>query len=276
MSTACPAAALVSTTTRPAAAIMTTTTRPAAAIVTITTRPAAAIVTTTACPAMTASLLRVPAKRPHTKNAKVVGSSKQQREDFVLDEFSMLTDDHVWAALQLLKKQFPGMAGLQNPVIGAVLQFAVTSGPFVQVLHDGELHWVTVITPPPHVDADVIVYDSLNRSVNMHCKMQIASLLSTTHSTIGCVVDTSQRQSGVIDCGLNAFAAATSDLCVMRNSRLADQAAMRGHLRTCIERGVMTHFPSSMRLGLMCNLIIIAIAMILKSTSVSSHQDALI
>ena len=42
-----------------------------------------------------------------------------------------------------------------------------------------------------------------------------------------------------------------------------DQAAMRGHLRTCIERAVMTHFPSSMRLDLMCNLII---AMILKST----------
>ena len=188
MSTACPAAALVSTTTRPAAAIVTTTTRPATAIVTTTTRPAAAIVTTTtrpaaallsttACPAMTASLLPVPTKRPHIKNAKVVCSSKQQRVDFVLDEFSLLTDDHVWVELQLLKKQFPGMAGLQNPVLGAVLQFAVASGPFVHVLHDGELHRVTVATPPHHVDADVIVYDSLNRSVNMHCKMQIASLL---------------------------------------------------------------------------------------------------
>ena len=97
--------------------------------------------------------------------------------DFVLDEFSLLTDDHVWVELQLLKKQFPGMAGLQNPVHGAVLQFDVASGPFVHVLHDGELHRVTVATPPPHVDADVIVYDSLNRSVNMHYKMQIASLL---------------------------------------------------------------------------------------------------
>ena len=188
----------------------------------------------------------------------------------------MLTDDHVWAALQLLKKQFPGMAGLQNPVLGAVLQFAIASGPFVQVLHDGELHWVTVATPPPHMDADVIVYDSLNRSVNMHCKMQIASLLSTTHSTIRCVVDTSQRQSGVIDCGLYAIAAETSVCYEEFPSGEYDQAAMRGHLRTCIERGVMTHFPSSMRLDLMYNLIIIAIAMILKSTGVCSHQDAFI
>ena len=134
------------------------------------------------------------------------------------------------------------------------MPFAVASGLFVQVLHDGELHWVTVATPPPHVDADVIVYDSLNRSVNMPCKMQIASLLSTTHSTIRCVVDSSQRQSGVIDCRLYAIAAATSVCYGEFPSGEYDQAAMRGHLQTCIERGVMTHFPSSMRLDLMCDI----------------------
>ena len=126
------------------------------------------------------------------------------------------------------------------------------------------------------MDADVIVYDSLNRSVNMHCKMQIASLLSTTHSTIRCVVDTSERQSGVIDCGFYAIAAATSVCYEEFPSDEYNQAAMHGHLRTCIERGVMTPFPSSRMLDLMCNLIIIAIAMILKSTGVSPHQDAFI
>ena len=76
--------------------------------------------------------------------------------------------------------------------------------------------------------------------------------------------------------GLYAIAAATSVCYEEFPSGEYDQAAMRGHLRTCIECGVMTHFPSSMRLDLMCNLIIIAIAMILKSTGVSSHQDAFI
>ncbi|KAI0215936.1 hypothetical protein LSAT2_032010 [Lamellibrachia satsuma] len=57
----------------------------------------------------------------------------------------------------------------------------------------------------------------------------------------------SQRQSGVIDCGLYAIAAATSVCYEEFPSGEYDQAAMRGHLRTCIERGVMTHFPSSMR-----------------------------
>ena len=108
------------------------------------------------------------------------------------------------------------MAGLQNPILGAVLQFAVASGLFVQVLHDGELHWVTV--PPPHVDAVVIIYDSLNRSANMHCKMQIASLLSTTHSTIRCVVDTSDRVGSL---AVGSTPLQQRHLCVMRNSPVA-------------------------------------------------------
>ena len=112
----------------------------------------------------------------------------------------MLIDDDIWAALQMLKKQFPEMCGLQNPVLGAVLLFAVASGPFVQILDDGDLHWVTVATPPSQMAADVILYDSLNDRVNTHCKKQIASLLSRTPISIRCVVDTSQRQSGVTDC----------------------------------------------------------------------------
>ena len=111
----------------------------------------------------------------------------------------MLTEDHIGAE-----------CGLKNPVLGAVLQFAVASGPFVQILDDGDLHWATVATAPPQMAADVILYDLLNDSVNTHCEKQIASLLSRTPISVRCVVDTSQRQSGVTDCGLFATAAATS------------------------------------------------------------------
>ena len=86
----------------------------------------------------------------------------------------MLTDYNIWTALQMLKKQFPKMGGLQNPVLGTILQFTVASGPFVQILHDGNLHWVTVATPPPLMAADVILYDSLNDRVNSHCEKQIS------------------------------------------------------------------------------------------------------
>ena len=155
----------------------------------------------------------------------------------------MLTDDDIWAALQMLKKQFPEMCGLQNPVLGVILQFAVASGPFVQILHDGNQHWVTVATPPPLMAADVILYNSLNDRVNSHCEKQIASLLS--RKSVRCVVDTSQRQSGVTDCGLFAIAAATSCCFGDFASGRYDQAAMRGHFQGCVRRGVMTPFPTT-------------------------------
>ena len=50
------------------------------------------------------------------------------------------------------------------------------------------------------------------------------------------------------DCGLYTIAAATSVCYEEFPSGDYDQTATRGHLRTCIERGVMTHFPNSMRL----------------------------
>jgi len=89
--------------------------------------------------------------------------------------------------LQLLKKQCSKMCGLQNPVLGAVLQFPVASGLFQQILHDGDLHWVTVATPPSQMAADVILYDSLNDRINIHWKKQIVSLLSTTHTSVRCL-----------------------------------------------------------------------------------------
>ena len=137
------------------------------------------------------------------------------------------------AALQLLKKQCPKMCGLQNPILGSVLQFAVASRPFGQILHDGDLHWVTVATLPAQMAAHVILYDSLNDRVNTHCKKQIASLLSRTAISVRCVVDTSQRQSEVTDCGLFATAAATSVCFRDFTSGSFDQAAMRGHFRVC-------------------------------------------
>ena len=43
----------------------------------------------------------------------------------------------------MLKIQYPDANGLKDPVLGQVLIFAVyQTTPFVQVLHDGSLHWI--------------------------------------------------------------------------------------------------------------------------------------
>ena len=63
----------------------------------------------------------------------------------------MLLDDDISAAIDLLAKQLPGVGGLQNPVLGSVMQFAMATGPFMQVLHGGDLHRVMAASAPRDV-----------------------------------------------------------------------------------------------------------------------------
>ena len=67
------------------------------------------------------------------------------REIAHLQNGEMLNDTHIDVANQMLRKQFPEVRGLQSPLLGQSLSFAVTEPPFVQVLHVDTLHWVTVI-----------------------------------------------------------------------------------------------------------------------------------
>ena len=70
----------------------------------------------------------------------------------------MLTDRHISAANQLLASQFPDVRGLQSTVLGQSLSFEATEPPFIQILHVGGNHWMTVYAIDNHL---VKVYDSL-------------------------------------------------------------------------------------------------------------------
>jgi len=69
-----------------------------------------------------------------------------------------LKDYHIKAASDLLKAQFPSVSGLYSPVLGADLSFPVTQTPFVQILHTGGSHWLTVEGVTPSLAQ---VYDSM-------------------------------------------------------------------------------------------------------------------
>ena len=58
----------------------------------------------------------------------------------------MLTDRRIEMAQELLQGQLPHIGGLMSPSISTVRQFLEMSQEFVQVLHTGGLHWVTVST----------------------------------------------------------------------------------------------------------------------------------
>lgn len=159
----------------------------------------------------------------------------------------MLTDLNIGAVLQMLKDQFPQMQMLQDPVVRSKLQFDISHGSFVQVMHDGSLHWVTVVNIFSIENNAVELYDSLYSSVPMSVKMQIANILSTQEKKKLVIrVKKFQRQKGGVDCGLFAIAAAT-DLCNGQDPSLKSyrQDEMRSHLLLNLEDGVILPFAST-------------------------------
>ena len=118
----------------------------------------------------------------------------------------MLNDRHIDAANQMLRKQFPEVRGLKSPVMGQSLSFPVTDPPFVQILHVGENHWMTVVA----LDKTTVhVYDSMFRCVGTCVSMQSASMLQSSEDHISFRIQNVQIHDGGVDCGLFAIAFAT-------------------------------------------------------------------
>ena len=153
-----------------------------------------------------------------------------------------LVDQHITIASKMLKAQFPLMSGLYNPVLGQTLSFPVTQEAFVQMLHVGGNHWITIENVP---SLFVNVYDSVYGTVSVDTKKQIASLLCTKSSTIVLKIHKTQLQVGTSDCGLFAIAYAT-ELAFGHNpaSSAYCQEQMRRHFEQCIANKQLIPFPS--------------------------------
>jgi hypothetical protein len=96
-----------------------------------------------------------------------------------------LSDVVIHAAQQLMKedKDLLPFGSLQDPILGQRLAFDVQTGEFVQILHSGGNHWITVSTVRMDC-AHIRVYDSLLGKLPDDAKKQIASLLMTEEKTI--------------------------------------------------------------------------------------------
>ena len=114
----------------------------------------------------------------------------------------------VIAVLQkLLRSQYAHADGLQDPLNGVKLKFQVKKrAPFVQVLHDGNYHWIAISTY--HCQPGEVVYmDSLFSGViAKHVKKQICSIIRYDKSPITIKVIPVQQQQHFVDCGLFAVA----------------------------------------------------------------------
>ena len=83
-------------------------------------------------------------ENPSEKNPRVNLTAGDLND---LSHNRMLNDNIIQTFQQMLKIQYPDANGLQDPVLGQALNFAVYQTiPFVQVLHDGSLHWIVIRT----------------------------------------------------------------------------------------------------------------------------------
>ena len=132
------------------------------------------------------------------------------------------------------------MRGLQDPILGQTLSFEVMREEFVQILHSGGNHWITISCPP----ATVMIYDSLYSKIPRHTKEQICALLNTKKAHINMVFVNVQSQNNAYDCGVFAIAFATA-LCEGKRPEelLFANEALRKHLLKCFQEGCINQFP---------------------------------
>ena len=130
----------------------------------------------------------------------------QSDRDILLSPAAWLNDNIVSAAQKLLKQQLPVRNGFQDPCCGLAYAFQIMSDEFIQVLHNGYDHWLTISTIGTATDEVFVLYASVSTKV----KHQIVALLATQSKTIKLSFVDVQKQSGGYDCGLFALAFATA------------------------------------------------------------------
>ncbi|CAH1250637.1 PKD1L3 [Branchiostoma lanceolatum] len=168
----------------------------------------------------------------------------------ILQSDDMLTDKHIHAAQMLLRRQYPGLAGLQDTVVGAsAYGYKRVSGEGLQIHHAGILHWVVSSSIGGHVN----VYNSLPSKINASLEHQLCqcyappSKIDTDVLTVK--VPSVQVQGSRFTCGLFAIAWAVdiamgTDVTQVRYK----ESRMRAHLLDCFERGHLSPFPQVRRI----------------------------
>ena len=172
----------------------------------------------------------------------------------VLSSTGWLDDTIINRAQSILREQFRA-AGFQNTTLGTRLLFDVLRSEFIQILHNGKNHWLTISTiglPASTVN----VYDSLYQSLSQCTIDQICAVMFSTNDAVHVRFIDVEQQTNNSDCGVYAIAYATS-LCSSEDISCIQYCVskMRSHLVSCLEKGQMSPFPSICRSGSTCSVV---------------------
>ena len=166
----------------------------------------------------------------------------------IIQNGGMLTDVSVNYAQMILHQQFPEVGGLEDTVLGPHLQFSVANREFVQVLHDGALHWVCISNIGCQ-EGTVNCFDSLNQSrfVRNHIMKQIACITHINGPELKVHLQPVQQQTDSVNCGPFSIAFATSILYGEDPASITyDVEKLRSHLLDCFKSGTLLPFPRSL------------------------------
>nr|XP_047145432.1 uncharacterized protein LOC124818498 [Hydra vulgaris] len=170
-----------------------------------------------------------------------------EAELFEIEKCQMLNDKIIHFSQQMMSIQLEINVGLQDPIKGQINAFNThESTPFVQVLHDGNLHWICVSTYNCK-PGEIFMFDSLfHGSISVETKKQICSILHCKKKCILVKVLPVQQQTNFLDCGLYAIAWARQILenkSIPSTSIMFEQGQMRNHLLSCIKKNHLNLFP---------------------------------
>ena len=181
------------------------------------------------------------------------------RDKKIITNNEWLSDKHMLAVSNILRKQFPQINGLQDtknaPFFMEEKQFWNTSkqfkpqvSPSVQLHFDGINHWTMSFSSSK--DEESIYYiDSLGanlKDLKNNVKIQLSQIYRTTSAVLQVKIPRVQQQPNSYDCGLFAIANVV-EFCFAPdsfNTRVTyNVSKMREHSIECLENGKMSEFP---------------------------------
>ncbi|XP_065066055.1 uncharacterized protein LOC135691970 [Rhopilema esculentum] len=176
-----------------------------------------------------------------------VGRQQLNKHDLKkISENDMLNDSIIHVFQSLMLKDHPESNGLQDPVLGQNLSFNVHHNkPFVQILHDGKLHWIAVSTYGCE-PGEVFYLDSLfSGRISEKVKQQLCAIMHSSMPILKINVVPVQQQSNGVDCGAYAIAFTNYILKEKRNPTEVtfDQQTMRHNLLRSLAANKMLPFP---------------------------------
>ena len=159
-----------------------------------------------------------------------------------------LSDLHINMAQRILKHQFTGLNGLESSLFQDKKQPLTKDNMKnkLQIIHCKQRHHWIVVSTVKNTAEEVIVIDSLYRSMDEETKQTVINLFQYDCEKPPPIIRVikSQRQKGNKDCGLFAIAMATA--IAFDNDpgkQVFCQDLMRGHLVDCLKNEQFSMFP---------------------------------